>query len=290
MGDSGPRPTRREFVFGVGVVGAGAVAAACGLFADRGPDRIRYGSEPSQLAELYEPDTPRPWPVVVALHGGAWRDTEDLSILEEPCVDLRNRGYAVWNIEYRRIGEPGGGFPGTFDDVAAAVDHLGVIAEERVLAPDRVAVLGHSAGGTLALWAAGRSTLPQGAPGAGPQVLPVAALSLAGVADLAQCAREGQADGACDQLLGGMPDQRPERYSLTSPIERLPLGVPQVVVHGRDDTVVPVEQSERYAAAAGPAGDPVTLDLVDGANHFSLIDVGDPAWTLVVDRLDGLGL
>jgi acetyl esterase/lipase len=281
---------RRDLIIGAGLVGAGAVLAGCGLFGDRGPDRIRYGPAPSQFGELYEPDAPTPWPIVVAVHGGAWRNTETLSILDDACADLRDGGAAVWNVEYRRVGEPGGGYPGTFADVGAAVDHLAVLARDRPLDLDRVVVLGHSAGGTLALWAAGRATLPAGTPGAGPRVDPVAALCLAGVTDLVACAREGRVDGACSQLLGGLPSERPERYALTSPIERVPLGLPQVVVHGREDIVVPVEQSERYGAAAERSGDPVTLELIDGANHFSLIETDQPAWSLVVDAIDRLAL
>jgi len=285
-----PEPVfgRRAFVVGAAAVGAGIAIVGCGLFDDDGPDRIAYGTAPSQFGELYEPDTPPPWPVVVTMHGGSWKNGESLSFMEDNCSDLRRRGYAVWNIEYRRVGEFGGGFPGTLDDVGAAVDHLQVLAQDRSLALDRVAVLGHSAGGTLALWAGARPTLPAGAPGAAPVIVPVAALSLAGVTDLAACAQEGLIAGACPQFLGGMPAERPERYALVSPIERVPLGLPQVVVHGRDDNVVPLAQSERYAAAAAQAGDTVDLEVVDGANHFTIVEVDQPAWALVVDALDRL--
>jgi acetyl esterase/lipase len=286
----GATPTlgRRAFVVGTTIVGAGAVIAGCGLFDDGGPDRIRYGDASAQFGELYEPDAPTPWPVVVVIHGGSWQDGESLSIMDDACADLQGRGYAVWNIEYRRVGEVGGGFPGTLDDVGAAIDHLQVLAEDHPLSLDRVVLLGHSAGGTLALWAGGRSTLPPDAPGASPRIDPVAAVCLAGVPDLASCARQGFVDGACPQFLGGMPDERPGRYALASPIERLPIGLPQLVMHGREDLVVPVDQSERYAAAAEQAGDPVTLQLIDGADHFSIIEVDQPAWATVVDGLDRL--
>lgn len=287
-GDGRARPRRGRIV--AGLLASMLLLGACGLFDDAGPDRIAYGGAPSQFGELYEPDGEGPWPVVVLVHGGSWRAGEDLSILEDAAEDLRDRGYAVWNVEYRRVGEEGGGYPGTFDDVGAAIDHLAVIAEDRPLALDRVAVVGHSAGGTLALWAGGRVTLPPDAPGAGPRVTPVAALSLAGVADLATCAGQRLVEGACAQLLGGLPSERPDRYPLTSPIERLPIGLTQTLLHGRDDLVVPVDQSERYAAAAQAAGDPVRIEVVDGANHFSLIEVDQPAWSSVVAAIDGLGL
>jgi acetyl esterase/lipase len=280
---------RRELLVGAGIAGAGVALAGCGLFSDQGPDRIRYGSAPSQFGELYEPDGRGPWPVVVTIHGGSWQADETLSLMEDACSDLQRRGYAVWNIEYRRIGELGGGFPGTLDDVRAAVDHVRVLAADRALAPDRVALLGHSAGGTLALWAGGRvGTESDG--GAVPAVSPKAAMSLAGVPDLADCAREGLVNGACAQFMGGLPDERPESYALASPIEQVPLGLPQVVVHGRDDVVVPVDQSESYAAAATQAGDPVRLQVVDGANHFSLIDPDQPGWSVVVGELDRIDL
>jgi acetyl esterase/lipase len=272
---------RRELLVGAGIVGTGVALAGCGLFTDRGPDRIRYGTASSQFGELYEPAGTGPWPVVVTVHGGSWQEDETLSIMEDACSDLQRRGYAGWNIEYRRVGESGGGFPGTLDDVSTAVDHVRVLAGDRALAPDRVALLGHSAGGTLALWAGSQ---------AAPAVNPRVAMSLAGVTDLAECAWQGLIEDACPQFMGGMPDERPERYALVSPIERVPLGVPQVVVHGRDDDVVPIDQAERYAAAATQAGDPVRLRLVDGANHFSLIDPDQPGWSVVVDELDRVGL
>lgn len=288
-GADGPVLSRRWLLtagaVGAGLVGAGLIGGGCGLFSDRGPDRVRYGPAPSQFGELYEPDAPEPWPVVVAVHGGAWGPDEDLTILDPAAEALQDLGYAVWNIEYRRVGEAGGGYPGTFEDVAAAVDHVATMSSERPLDVGRVTVAGHSAGGTLALWATGRSTLPPAAPGAGPVVTPTGALSVGGVTDLGGCAERGEVGGACEQLLGGLPSDQPDRYALCSPIERVPIGLDQSVVHGRQDTVVPVRHAEEYAAAAEAAGDPVTLRIVDGAGHFTLIDPDEPLWSAVTDEL-----
>ncbi|MEL7207406.1 MAG: alpha/beta hydrolase, partial [Actinomycetota bacterium] len=234
----GPLLARRGFLLGAGAAAAAAGLASCGLFDDGGPRRIDYGDEPSQFGELYLPAADEPWPTVVMIHGGSWEVGTDLSITRDACEDLRDRGYAVWNIEYRRVGEPGGGFPGTLDDVAAAIDRLTVIGADEPLALDRLLVMGHSAGGTLALWAASRDRLPVGAPGAGPAVEPRAAISLAGVPDLALCSRANQVDGACTRFVGGTPSERPDRYAVMSPIELLPTGRPTTLVHGTDDVVV----------------------------------------------------
>ena len=282
-----PTLGRREFVAGMTVVGAGALVTGCGLF-DDGPERISYGDEPSQFGELYEPNAPEPWPVVVSIHGGSWQDDQDLSIMRGACDDLRRRGFAVWNTEYRRVGEEGGGFPGTFDDIAASIDHLRVIAANHAISTDRVVLLGHSAGGTLALWAAGRSSLPTGAPGAEPRLAPMATVSLAGVTDLGSCANQNLIEGACARFLGGLPTERPDRYALVSPIERLPISLTQVVMHGGDDRIVPVDQATSYASAAQATGDPAAVHVIDGANHFSLIEPDQPAWSAVVDQVEGL--
>lgn len=289
-GASDPRHLgRRSFLLGAGAAGVGVALAGCGLFDDDGPERIAYGTEPAQFGELHLPGGSGPWPVVVAIHGGAWRVDEDLSILDPVCRDLRRRGRAVWSVEYRRVGEVGGGYPGTLADVGAAIDHLDTIAADHALDLDRVTLLGHSAGGTLALWAAGRSGLPADAPGAAPSVNAGSVISLAGIPDLAACANEQQIEGACPQFLGGQPSDRADRYAIASPIERLPLGLPQVIVQGRADQIVPLSQSERYAAAAEATGDPATLRLVDDANHFTLIEPDSAAWATVVDELDRLG-
>jgi acetyl esterase/lipase len=194
--------------------------------------------------------------------------------------DLVRRGWAVWNIEYRRLGE-GGGWPATFTDVAAAVDHL-----RRVDAPldlDDVSLLGHSAGGQLALWAAGRGALPAGEPGAGPQVAVRRAVSQAGVCDLAG-AYELWRGGAVRAFMGGSPADLPGRYALADPIAQVPLSLPVLLVHGLEDRVVSVRISRSYRDAALAADGSVELVEIPGpaGQHRAHIDPRGAAWATVV--------
>jgi acetyl esterase/lipase len=244
-----------------------------------------YGTGPGQVGELWRPVRGGPWPVVALLHGGFWRSHRSLELMRPLAADLIGRGFAVWNLEYRRVGEPGGGWPGTLEDVAAGLDHLVRLAARVPLDLDRLAVVGHSAGGQLALWSAARPGLPAGAPGAGPRVVPGTAMSLAGVCDLAVAARAGIGEGAVVAFLGAGPDEAPERYRLASPRARLPLGIRQILLHGDADRRVPVEQSRAYAAAAAAAGDPVELLELAGVDHMAPIDPGSSAWLEAAGRL-----
>jgi acetyl esterase/lipase len=251
-----------------------------------GVERHRYGPHRSQHAELRLPSRPGPHPVAVVIHGGFWRSTFGSGLMDGLAADLAARGWAAWNLEYRRLGLlGGGGWPATFDDVAAGIDVLAGLAASRSLDLGRVVTVGHSAGGHLALWAAARPGLPDGAPGARPAVAVTGAVSLAGVCDLAAAARDGVGGSAVRRLLGGGPERVPERYALASPAERLPLRVSQVLVHGDEDRLVPVEQSRRYAAAARAAGDACELVELPGVEHFALIDPRSPAWLAAAERM-----
>jgi acetyl esterase/lipase len=249
------------------------------------PPAEAYRPGPDRFGELWRPDGAGPWPVVALLHGGFWRAGRTLELMRPLAADLAGRGYAAWNLEYRRVGQPGGGWPGTCEDVAAGLDHLAGLAERAPLDLDRLVVAGHSAGGHLALWSAARAGLPSGAPGAAPQVTPWLTVSLAGVCDLHAGAADGIGEDAVAGFLGATPDQDPERYRLASPRARLPLGVRQLLVHGDADTRVPVSQSRAYAAAAAAAGDPVELVELAGVDHLAVIDPASPAWAEVTHRL-----
>jgi acetyl esterase/lipase len=242
---------------------------------------VAYGPETSQFGELWLPAAPSPRPVVVLVHGGFWRDSFGLDLMDDLAADLAGAGYAVWNIEYRRSGEPGGGWPGTFNDVAAAVDHVAALAADHSLDLEQLAIVGHSAGGHLALWAAGRATLADGAPGARPLLTPSVAIALAPVVDLVGAATDGVGLGAVDALLGGAPAEVPDRYAVATPA--LSDDVATVIVRGDADTAVP----NPYSLPADPADRPAGLELVDvaGADHFDLIDADHAAWTAGVDRL-----
>jgi acetyl esterase/lipase len=251
------------------------------------PTRVAYGPGTERSGELWRPAGDGPWPVVVLLHGGFWRARWTLELMRPLAADLAGRGLAAWNLEYRRAGQPGGGWPGTLEDVAAGIDHLAALAARERLDLDRLAVAGHSAGGQLALWAAARPGLPAGAPGAGPLLTPRLVVSLAGVCDLHAGAADGIGEDAVAGFLGAGPGEAPDRYRLASPRSRLPLGVRQVLVHGDADPRVPVAQSRAYAAAAAAAGDPVELLELPGVDHFALIDPATPAWAAAAARLDG---
>lgn len=240
---------------------------------------VPYGSHPDQVANLHLPSGEGPFPVVVLLHGGFWRVGWDRTLMTPLARDLAGRGLAAWNVEYRRVGQEGGGWPGTFLDVAAAVDHLAAVDAVDL---HRVLTCGHSAGGHLALWLAGRHRLPAEAPGANPRVRPRGAVALAAIADLVRGWGGELARDPVEALLGGTPGEVPDRYSVADPARLLPLGVPQLLVHGADDEVVPPAQSQKYVLAAGSEAE---LLEVEDSDHFDVIDPQDAAWRAIVARL-----
>lgn len=232
--------------------------------------RFPYGEHPSQFAELHLPDNAEgsALPVAVMLHGGWWRDLHSLHLMDPLTADLAGRGWAVWNVEYRRTGGDGGGWPQTRDDVARALELLTeTAARDRAGAALDVAgsaAVGHSAGGHLALLAAPGSPV-------------VRVVGLAPVTDLERSARAGLGEGAVAPFLGESPD--PGAYRDSGPLFRVPIGVPQLIVHGDADQRVPVEHSRDYVAAARAAGDAVDYREVSGADHFAVIDPQHAAWS-----------
>jgi acetyl esterase/lipase len=249
-------------------------------------ETIAYGSEPQQFGELRLPKGPGPHPVVVVIHGGCWQAPWGLDHVRSFCSDLTGEGLASWSLEYRRLGDPGGGWPGTLEDVARGADHLRHVARKHPLDPDRVVAIGHSAGGHLALWLAGRHRLPADAALGGGSPLPLrGVVSLAGVPDLREGARRRVCGDAIPRLLEGPPEERGERLRLGSPVELLPLGLPQHLVCGNLDEIVPPELSTLYADAARRAGDTVVVDVVEGAGHFELVRPGSVAWPVIVEGL-----
>jgi acetyl esterase/lipase len=236
--------------------------------------RHAYGAEPSQFGQLRLPTRGEgPWPVACVVHGGYYRARYDLGYIGHLAAALAQDGLATWSIEYRRIGEAGGGWPGTFLDAGAALDALRQLAPTHALDLDQVVTVGHSAGGQLALWLASRARLPGGsALSAADPLRVVGVVALAPVADLERASRLRLSEGIVDEVLGGTPEAVPERYALISPSRRVPLGVPQVVIHGAADDSVPLELSQTYAAAAAVAGDPIELLVLPGADHFDAVD------------------
>jgi acetyl esterase/lipase len=242
--------------------------------------RIAYGTEKLQFGDLYLPEREGPHPVIILIHGGFWRTGYGLSLMDGLASSLARRGMAAWNIEYRRVGDIGGGWPNTLLDVAHATDHLREIAPTYQLNLQHVIPVGHSAGGHLAFWLAARHRLPQGSPLAiGKPLALAAAVSLAGAVDLEHTWRLNLGGGAASALLGGGYDAVPERYRAASPAALLPLGIPQVLIHGTSDDRVPLVVSQDYATRASDAGDNVTLVELPGTDHFALIDARSTAWT-----------
>lgn len=296
---------RRSVLGGLGALGLSGLVAACsGVSTPSGivqtpepepgtpaPVPVRYGPDPAQYGVLHLPSgTQSRLPVVVVVHGGYWRQAYGLELGTPLAVDLTNQGIAAWNIEYRRVGG-GGGYPATFADVATAVDLLakeGQAAAGGRLDLGRVVLLGHSAGGHLVGWAASRERLPDGTVGAAPVVRPAGTVSQAGVLDLVAGATANLGGGAVTDLLGGGPDVLGGRYALTSPAALVPAAAPVVCVHGDADTVVPLDQSQRYVRAATDARADARLRVLPGADHFALIDPADPAWSAVRSEVVGL--
>ncbi|OLB64392.1 MAG: alpha/beta hydrolase [Ktedonobacter sp. 13_2_20CM_2_54_8] len=251
---------------------------------------MAYGREAVQFGELHLPGSPGLFPTVILIHGGFWRAPFSYSLMTSMAEDLANRGIAAWNIEYRRVGDTNGGWPTTLLDVAMAADYLQTIAPGYSLDLQRVVSLGHSAGGHLALWLAARPRIARDsvlANTSAPLAL-TGAISHAGVVDLEMAWRLNLGSGAAQELLGGSFNDVPERYAAASPAALLPLGIPQVLIHGTEDDRVPFEVSEVYTQAARAAGDPVTLIELKGADHFVLINTYSDAWVRTVEALQQL--
>ena len=248
---------------------------------------FRYGPDRSQRADLHLPAAVGPHPVMILIHGGSWQSRYGRIVMRGLAGDLLARGWGVWNIEYRRLGN-GGGWPATFLDVAAAIDHLAGLDADLDL--DRVSVLGHSAGGHLALWAASRERLPHGAPGridGQPPLRLRRAIAQAGVCDLTSAYRWSRG-GPPGALMGGGPDEVPQRYDAADPMRLLPASAPVLLVHGSVDRTVSVKHSRNYERAARASGGEVELVEIEGeaGAHRAHIDPRGIAWAAVTTRLE----
>lgn len=233
--------------------------------------KIAYGPAPQQFGELRMPEGKGRFPVVVLIHGGCWLAEYDHQYVRPLAAALTAQGIATWTIEYRRIGDAGGGWPGTFLDVGKATDGLRRIAKTHRIDLKRVISMGHSAGGQLALWLGARQQLGKGSALYLPKPLALkGVVGLAAITDLAQY-RIGPPDScnaSVDQLMGGTAEQQPRRYAEASPLALLPLGVPQWLVQGGQDSIVPLASVTAYAAAAEKAGDKLTVSVDDALGHF----------------------
>lgn len=262
-------------------------AARIALDVLRGPTRrVRYGRHRCQRADLHLPGGAGPHPVVVVIHGGYWRAKHTKLVMRPLSADLARRGWAAWNIEYRKLGRgQGGGWPATFDDVAVAIDHLAKL--DAALDLDRVWAVGHSAGGQLALWAGGRPRLGDRLPGARPQVSLRGLVAQGALSDLTSSSR--QAGSVVLELLGGTAEERPARYDATDPMRQIPLGIPVLLVHGTADETVPTRRSRDYDAAARAAGADVEFVEVPGGGHRAHIDPRSSEWEVAAAWLQRRG-
>jgi acetyl esterase/lipase len=242
---------------------------------------VRYGPSAAQEADLHLPAGRRP-PVVCLLHGGFWRMPYGRGQLSAVAEDLVAHGLAVWNLEYSRVGA-GGGWPKTAEDVGAGIDYLGKLRDDGVdLDLDRVVVVGHSAGGHLALGEAGWR---QRSKGRAERVGLLAVVGLAPIADLALAYDARLGGDAVAEFVGGSPRQHPELYRAASPAEMLPLGLRQLILHGTSDEAVPIDLSRRYVHAAIEAGDQADLVELVGAGHMDYLDSTSEAHAKVRESL-----
>ena len=251
------------------------------------PLQARYGDRAEQFGELWLPPGAGPFAVVLLVHGGCWRNTlPGLEFVRAFAAALQSRGLAVWNVEYRRIGDDGGGYPGTFLDVAASADHLRTLGREHPIDLRRVVVVGHSAGGHLALWLAGRPRLPEASPLRSEDPLRVRhVFSLGGLGDLkAMDAYAG--DVVCGPstipLLTGAAGRSDDPYVDTSPVNLLPLGVPATMIVGAYDAALPPFFNAAYRDIAATHGDAVHVIVQADAGHFDVIAPWTPAGEEVV--------
>jgi acetyl esterase/lipase len=249
--------------------------------------QVAYGDEPDQVAEIVAPPGGGARPLVIVVHGGFWRSIYDRGHTAGQCIGLARAGYVAVALEYRRVGN-GGGWPTTFRDVAAGLDALpGLLGD--AIDPTRVALMGHSAGGHLVLWAAGRHNLPADAPGHRATPPPLrGVIALGAVADLHWAQEHRAGNSAALDLMGAPMDAPDGRWNAADPARLLPTGLRTVLLHGVADDAVPVGCARSYAAAATAVGDPCVLTELPRVGHFEFIDPTSAAWARVLDAVDGL--
>ena len=246
---------------------------------------ISYGPDSSQFAELRIPDGPGPHPVAIVIHGGCWLSIANLHVMDHFCHELTKAGIATWNLEYRRVDSPGGGWPGTFNDIGSGVDYIRALTEKYDLDLNRVVLIGHSSGGHLALWAGARHRVAKGSQLYNENPLrPAGVVSLAGPADLRGMVERTKAVCGGDvihTLLGGSFEDVPDRYRNASPATLLPSGITQIVIHGSDDPAVPPELGQAYVEAGKLLGESIGFFVIPKASHFELIAPWTSSWPVV---------
>lgn len=234
--------------------------------------RVVYGKDPNQFGELRFPKTSGPFPVVMNIHGGFWRAQYGLAHAGHLCAALTGKGYATWNVEYRRVGNPGGAWPGTFEDIKSSYRFIPQIAKQYKLDASRILVMGHSAGGQLALALAAH------------ELAVARVVSLAGVVDLQQAYRDHLSNDAVVEFLGGKPSEVAEHYREADPMD-LSIKAKQWLIHGAADEVVPPMYSRNYVETKQRRGEDAHYLEIGPAGHYELIDPRSPAWSKVLDTV-----
>jgi acetyl esterase/lipase len=244
-------------------------------------ERIPYGPEARQFGELRLPEGPGPHPVAVVIHGGCWLSIADNSYMDPVAAALTDAGWATWNLEFRTIDRPGGSWPGIFQDVARGMDSLRELEDEYRLDLEHVVTVGHSSGGHLALWAAGRHRIPPDSDVYDPDPLPVqGVIGLAGIADLEHYSsmRVEACGDTPSQLLGGQSPSESDRTAGASPAALVPTGVPQLLVTGDDDYAVPPAHGDAYAEGARSRGQDVVHHVIPNSSHFEIVAPWTEPW------------
>lgn len=284
-------------LFATAVACAGTVHAAPMKLSDymalNGPApsaTYRYGNAPSQYAELFLPEGKGPFPVAVLVHGGCWtKEFGGIVQLRNIADALARRGIASWNVEYRRVDEEGGGYPGTYQDMNAAIDLLAREAKHHPLDLGRLAAVGHSAGGQLVQWLAARSRIPASSPLYHPDALPVRqVVSLGGLADLRREAAliRTSCERSTEQLAGTPSKDRPDVFSDTNAGDLMPNGSRTILVTGELDTISPPRVAHDFAARAKAAGDAAEVVILQGASHYDEVAATSPSWPLVLQAIE----
>lgn len=244
----------------------------------------KYGSDPSQEGDLFLPQG-KPLAMLCLFHGGFWLMPYGRDQMTEVAQNLARQGFAVWNVEYRRIGAEGGAWPGTFDDVIASINHIQYLYKTYQIPSDtKVVLIGHSAGGQLAIWAGKQNELDK-AVHVTLQVKPDLIVGLAPVIDLTKTFKEQLGRQSVLHLLKGTPDDMPERYTLYDPAKFAPIRIPQLIIHGKDDDVLPVQWSRDYATLSQSAGAEIELIDIAGGGHMDFIDPDSEAIAVMTDFL-----
>ncbi len=245
--------------------------------------RIQYGAGKLQFGDLRLPEGSGLHPLVVVIHGGCWLNAFDLEYAGNLCAAFSGEGIATWSLEYRRVGDIGGGWPGTFEDVAQGLDYVQELAKMYPIDVNRVITLGHSAGGHLALWLAAREKLSQDSPFYTPEPFRIqGVVSLAGITDIkTYSAGPSDCNQAALHLLGGTVADVKDRYDLTNPLDLLPFGIAQRLIHGYHDEIVSPDQARSYVEHAQKVGDNAELIMIENAAHFELIAPHISAFSVV---------